>query len=114
MRIAVPAEDASGFDALRSSRFSAAPYFAVVELEPFGVKFVEALENPGDADDEARAALLAEAGVKAVVAMGVEPELAVAFAQADISVYREGDSKTVRQVAVVFGKAAPGGVPLDL
>lgn len=110
MKVAVPAEDASGFDALRSSGFGRAPYFAVVEVEPFGVKFVEALENPAGSDDAAVTALLEGAGVKAIIAMGVEAELAVQLSQADISVYREGESKTVRQVAVVFGKAVPGGV----
>lgn len=111
MNIAVPAEDASGFDALRSSRFGSAPYFAVVDIEPFGVKFVEALENDGKSAEEI-CKMFADAQVEAVIASGVEADLAFQLSQADISVYRESDSATVRQVSIVFGKSAPGGHPL--
>ena len=92
--LAIPAEDTSGLTALRSCNIEDAPYFAILEITPIGGMFLEGVANTAE-DLDGIVALMKEHQVDAVLSVAVSVPAALALGDAEISVYREKDCKTV-------------------
>lgn len=110
MKLAVPTMGAAGLDGQRSGHFGHCDCFTVVDIVDGEVQGASSLCNNHDEGGcLAPVALLAEAGVDAIVAAGMGMRPLMGFQQAGITVYFENQTPNVGDAARLV---AAGNVPV--
>lgn len=100
LKLAVPTMGTAGLESERSGHFGHCDCFTVVDIEQGEVVGCSALRNNHDEGGcLAPVALLAEAGVDAIVAAGMGMRPLMGFQQAGITVYFENQTPNVGDVA---------------
>lgn len=110
MKLAVPTMGAAGLDGQRSGHFGHCDCFTIVDIADGEVQGASSLRNNHDEGGcLAPVALLAEAGVDAIVAAGMGMRPLMGFQQAGITVYFENQTPNVGDAARLV---AAGDVPV--
>lgn len=110
MKLAVPTMGAAGLDGQRSGHFGHCDCFTIVDIVDGEVQGASSLRNNHDEGGcLAPVALLAEAGVDAIVAAGMGMRPLMGFQQAGITVYFENQTPNVGDAARLV---AAGDVPV--
>ncbi len=109
-RLAVPTLDPNGLDAVISPHFARAPYIILVDVVNGKVVNVQSLSNPaftsgGGGAGSVISQILLNAGVRAVAAVYIGPNLATRLQQLGIAVYPAQPWMRVRDVINSLGIA---------
>ncbi len=107
-RLAVPTLDPNGLDAVISPHFARAPYIVLTDIVNGNVVNVEVINNPafssgGGGAGSVISQLLLNAGVRAVAAVYIGPNLATRLQQLGITVYPAQPWMRVRDVIRSLG-----------
>lgn len=99
VKIAVPSDNPGGLEAAVSAHFGHCDLYTIVELDEQGVKSVSTLDNPPHQEGGCLAPvqLLAQSGVKKLLAGGMGRRPLAGFNQAGIEVYLAAGQPTVGQ-----------------
>ncbi len=110
MKIAIPTMGKGGLDCERSGHFGHCDCFTVVTVENGEIIRTEILDNPPHEEGGCMrpVALLADAGIDAIVAAGMGMRPMMGFAEAGITVLYEAETPGVGAVARA---AAAGELP---
>ena len=110
MKIAIPTLGKGGLDCERSGHFGRCDCFTVVDVENGEVSAVSVIDNPPHEEGGCMrpVALLANAGIDAIVAAGMGMRPMMGFEQAGITVLFENQTPGVGDVARM---AAAGQLP---
>ena len=109
-RFAAPTLDPNGLDAVISPHFARAPYIVLTDIVNGSVVNVEVINNPafssgGGGAGSVISQLLLNAGVRAVAAVYIGPNLATRLQQLGIAVYPAQPWMRVRDVIRSLGLA---------
>ena len=114
MKLAVPSVGEGGLDAQRSAHFGHADCFTILNIENGAVALDGTIANPPHEEGGCMrpVGILADAGIDAIVAVGMGMRPMQGFAAADITVLHDAESPTVGAAAerVAAGARLP---PLD-
>jgi len=113
MRIAIPTDNPGGLEAPRSEHFGHCDVFTVVDLDAANVANVQVLKNVphGTGGCVAPVNLLKDAGVEAIVVMGMGARPMQGFSEAGIVVYY-ADRTAVTDVNSAIEKLSAGSLPV--
>ena len=113
MKFAVPSNNPGGLEAQRSEHFGHCDVFTIIDLQGTDVKSVTVIENVphGKGGCVAPVNLLNDAGVEAIVVMGMGTRPMQGFSEAGIAVYY-AHKNGVADVKAVVSKMGMGGLPV--
>ncbi len=110
MKIAIPTMGAGGLDCERSGHFGHCDCFTVVTVEDGKIVATGIIDNPPHEEGGCLSlvGILADAGIDAIVAVGMGMRPMMGFAEAGITVLYDAETPRVGDVAE---KAAAGALP---
>ena len=111
MKLAVPSVGEGGLDAQRSAHFGHADCFTILNIENGAVALDGTIVNPPHEEGGCMrpVGILADAGIDAIVAVGMGMRPMQGFAQAGITVFYDAETPGVGDVAK---RAAAGELPV--
>ena len=113
MKFAIPSEKPGGLEAQRSEHFGHCDVFTVIKLQDGTVEDITVIDNAphGKGGCVAPVNLLKDAGVEAIVVMGMGARPMQGFSEAGIDVYY-AHKNGVSDVRTAVEKMSEGGLPI--
>lgn len=104
LRVAIPSDAPGGLDAQVAQHFGHCDVFTIVELDHGEIKGIQTLQNAphGQGGCMVPVTMLAQAGVKALIAGGMGMRPLQGFLQNGIEVYQDTSSRTVKEALQAF------------
>lgn len=101
MKLAVPSAGEGGLDAQRSAHFGHADCFTILNIENGSIEVEGTIANPPHEEGGCMrpVGILAQAGIDAIVAVGMGMRPMQGFAAAGIAVLHDAESPTVGEAA---------------
>ena len=113
MKLAVPSAGEGGLDAQRSAHFGHADCFTILNIENGSIEVEGTIANPPHEEGGCMrpVGILAQAGIDAIVAVGMGMRPMQGFAAAGIAVLHDAESPTVGEAAqrIAAGQTQPMG-----